>query len=205
MRYSKSLWETAKADPASRGLGVLLVVVLATLILGGYALFSLYSELRTERQQSHKRISELSTEVEQYKYALRNVTPDLSASQKETLSKSAQAALLQSKVQVKAACEDLNAKSSNDLELYNFTFWLADIDDVFRHIKSVDYYLDHPSFTQKDLVSTDASTNFKKGYKGWGCLDSVLVKISFDDPTLRAAPIDFNQCKALQSQSCSAH
>jgi prokaryotic YEATS domain len=205
MKSSKSLSETVKADPLSRALGVVVLVLLATLVLGAYVYYLLYSELRTERGEYNKRINELTAALEQSKYALRSVSPELTAGQRQTLSKAADATFLQSNIKVNAACEKLKEKGPNGLELYNFTFSLSDLDDVFRRIKSVDYFLDHPSFTQKDLISTDASKNFLKSYTGWGCLDSVLVKIAFDDPSLRAAPIDFNQCKALQNQSCSEH
>jgi prokaryotic YEATS domain len=203
MKSSKPLWETVKADPVSRALGVVLLILLATLVLGAYGTYLLYSDLRAQRREHNKRISELSAEVEQYKYELRNVSTELTTAQRQTLSKSTDAALLQSKIQVNAACEDRKEKGPNSLELYNFSFSLTDLDEVFRRIKSVDYFLDHPSFRQKDLISTDPLTNFQKSYKGWGCLDSVLVKITFDDPSLHAAPIDFNQCKSLQNQSCS--
>jgi len=205
MKSSKPLWETVTDNPTSRALIVLLVFLLATLILGAYGFSLLYSDIRVERDQYKKRIADLSAEVEQYKSALRNVSPQLSPAQQRDLPKPADAALLQSKLQVHAACEDLKKKGPNQLVLYYFTFWLTGPDEVLSRINSVDYFLDHPSFTQKDLISKDRLSGFRQGYNGWGCLDSVLVKISFSDSSLHPTPIDFNQCKALENQSCSEH
>jgi hypothetical protein len=189
----------------SRALLVIVGVLLATVLLAAYGIYRQYNEFQVERRQYDSQISQLKAEVSQYRSALRSVTPDLTSAQKQTLTKNVDAAILQSKVNVNASCEDLKTKGANGLELYKFGFWLGDAADTLRHIRSVDYFLDHPSFSQKHNISTDPNANFELSYRGWGCLDSVSVRLTFDDPSIQPAPIDFNQCKALQGQSCSEH
>jgi hypothetical protein len=204
MRSLNSL-SAVRGDSMSRALLVIVGALLVTLLLAAYGIYRQYDEFQNERRQYNSQISQLKAEVSQYRSALRSVAPDLTAAQKQTLTKNVDAAILQSKINVNAACEDLKTKGANGLEIYKFRFWLSDAADALRQIRSVDYFLDHPTFSQKHNISTDPSTNFEQSYRGWGCLDSVSVRITFDDPSVQPAPIDFNQCKALQGQSCSEH
>ncbi len=184
----------------------LVVLITVALVAFSWLIYSLESARKNfslQREAYEKQISTLRDEVNHYKQALASVSPGLSVAQKKDLSPSTEAALLANKIKVIAGCRDLGYKGYRDLEVYNFSISVDAPEEVLSRIESVTYEFNHPSFTEKSLLSNDKATHFQRAYTGWGCLASVLVHVKFSNPAVEAPPIDFNMCKVLQQQTCS--
>ena len=186
---------------------VLVVLITVAVVAFSWLVYSLESARRNfslQRQAYEKQISALREEVNHYQQALASVSPGLSGAQKRDLPPSTEAALLANKIKVVAGCRDLGYKGYRDLEVYNFSISVDAPAEVLSRIESVTYEFNHPSFTEKSLLSNDKATHFQRAYTGWGCLASVLVHVKFSNPAVEAPPIDFNMCKALQEHPCSS-
>lgn len=57
---------------------------------------------------------------------------------------------------------------------YTFTFRLTDTTS-FDEIDKVDYFFNHPTFTNKLVSSTNPSDSFSVSYIGWGCLSTIEI------------------------------
>lgn len=67
-----------------------------------------------------------------------------------------------------------------------------------NEITKVDYFFNNPTFVVQHLDSSDAATHFQVEYRGWGCLQNVIITIY----RASGAPVvlDFEQCKSLGVQ-----
>jgi hypothetical protein len=89
----------------------------------------------------------------------------------------------------------VNAEPIANTKLYNYTIWLDLTDKQKKQIHEVEYQFDHPSFKQKTQVSSDAKKGFLVSYKGWGAIDSVPIKVRYNDG--HSAGTDLDMIKAL--------
>jgi len=64
-----------------------------------------------------------------------------------------------------------------------------------REIKAVIYTFNHPSFTQQEMSSDDPNLNFAVGYRGWGALRLVIIKLVLRNG--RTEEIAFDMADAL--------
>lgn len=78
---------------------------------------------------------------------------------------------------------------------YDFSLWVEVPDAKTQRITSVTYEFNHPTFPQKQQISSDAARRFQVGYRGWGCLRSVIITLKTAEGA--AEKIDFDMCKAL--------
>lgn len=85
-------------------------------------------------------------------------------------------------------------RTSNGPE-FTFRFWLTGPAERLGQIREVVYYMDDPTFKQKEYRSREASSGFAQSYTGWGCLVNVGVTVNYMDQ----APERFNvdMCAAL--------
>ena len=79
---------------------------------------------------------------------------------------------------VKVSVESTGGRTSRGPE-QRFRFRLAAEPELLEKIRNVVYFMDHPTFTQKNYPSSDASSGFEQSYVGWGCLQDVVVTIHF--------------------------
>lgn len=82
-----------------------------------------------------------------------------------------------------------------DLQVYDFSLWLDVPQQWKAKIAEVRYEFNHPSFHQKAQVSSDPTTGFRVGYRGWGCLHIVTISAAMIDGSTNT--IEFDMCKAL--------
>lgn len=82
------------------------------------------------------------------------------------------------------------AESSKSNPLYDFRIWLDLSETQKGQIREVEYKFNHPSFSQKTQVSTDATKGFQVGYRGWGAIDSVPIKVTYRDGQIASASVD---------------
>ena len=78
---------------------------------------------------------------------------------------------------------------------YNFTIYINSPPELLNNIKKVTYDFNHPTFKDPHREVSDPKTRFACFYVGWGCLDSVVVKVFLKDNTEHS--IDFDMCKSL--------
>ncbi len=78
---------------------------------------------------------------------------------------------------------------------YDFSLWLDVPAEQQAGIQRVVYTFNNPTFKQKEYASTDAASGFKVGYTGWGCLDTVHIKIERRGVN---SYIIFKMCDALK-------
>ena len=65
-----------------------------------------------------------------------------------------------------------------------------------KQITSATYTLNHPSLNYVKLASKTSNDGFAVGYTGWGCLQSVLVDVTYSDGSTKQH--DFNMCDAME-------
>jgi hypothetical protein len=87
----------------------------------------------------------------------------------------------------------LEVKGQKDT--YDFSLWLDAPPEQKARIKKVVYLFNHPTFETKEFVSRNKADGFKVGYKGWGCLTNVTIKVKGRDTR---SQISFNMCEALK-------
>jgi hypothetical protein len=80
---------------------------------------------------------------------------------------------------------------------YDFSLWLGVPEEQKAGIRRVVYIFNNPTFKQKEYESQQASDGFRIGYRGWGCLDRVIIRIELQSAN---SHIDFNMCEALKAQ-----
>lgn len=79
---------------------------------------------------------------------------------------------------------------------YRFSVGVAAAQSAIDRIVRVEYRFDHPTFSQKALVSENRGNRFTVSYRGWGCLDQVTAKV-----TLRTGQVvsrTFDMCALLR-------
>jgi hypothetical protein len=78
---------------------------------------------------------------------------------------------------------------------FTFGFSLSGPEERIRQIRQVVYYMDDPTFKQKEYRSVEASSGFAQSYTGWGCLRRVGVTINYRDGASQQFTVDM--CAAL--------
>jgi transcription initiation factor IIF auxiliary subunit len=119
--------------------------------------------------------------------------PDLARTVKGLTPVSARVAPQASSVEVSGL------KTSDGRQVFDFSLWLVVPSDDRNSIQQVSYLFNHPTFRQKTMTSADASTGFRIGYRGWGCLSSVIITITLKDGS--SDKTDFDMCKKLWESS----
>ncbi|HRI07066.1 MAG TPA: hypothetical protein PKW35_04570 [Nannocystaceae bacterium] len=79
--------------------------------------------------------------------------------------------------------------------LYDFSVWLDMPAGVADQIERVTYLLNHPSFRDQNRTVTASEGGFRVSYRGWGCLDSVVVTLQHK--TGERDKMVFNMCDLL--------
>lgn len=88
--------------------------------------------------------------------------------------------------------------TSDGKQIYDFSLWLDIPDQEKAKIQEVSYEFNHPTFRQPRQVSSEPSTGFRVGYRGWGCLSSVIITIRPREG--EPEKIDFDMCRALEAE-----
>lgn len=81
-------------------------------------------------------------------------------------------------------------------QYYDFSIWLGLPSREAGRIGRVSYEFNHPTFTQPRASSTNPADGFRVSYRGWGCLNSVIIQIETTDGSTER--IDFDMCKELR-------
>ncbi len=97
--------------------------------------------------------------------------------------------------EVKATARATGAKTPQGYPVYKFSMYINSPPELLHSITKVTYEFNHPTFSKPLHEVTDARSKFATFYTGWGCLNSVLVKVYLSDNTLQT--IDFNMCKNI--------
>jgi hypothetical protein len=87
---------------------------------------------------------------------------------------------------------------SGEKNSYDFSLWLDVPEDQRQKIKSVTYVLNHPTFAQKEYASSKSEDGFRVGYRGWGCLNTVLIRIERQGA---GSQITFRMCDELMGRT----
>jgi len=94
------------------------------------------------------------------------------------------------------------AQTTSGRAIYKYTLWLEVPAQLKSRIERVQYKLDHPSFAQDTVASSNEADGFAVNYRGWGCLAYVKITVMLKDGKVQ--PIYFNMCKALLAGGSSA-
>jgi hypothetical protein len=95
----------------------------------------------------------------------------------------------------RASASQTAESMTSDRNVYDFAVWLDLPHSVRERVRQVSYTFDHPTFQQKRLTSTDPASGFRAGYRGWGCLSTVLVQVDYRDGPSDRFLLD--QCAAV--------
>jgi len=87
---------------------------------------------------------------------------------------------------------------AGEKDSYDFSLWLDVPVEQRQKIKRVTYVLNHPTFSQKEYVSTKTQEGFPVGYQGWGCLNTVLIRIERQGG---GSQITFRMCDELMGSA----
>lgn len=79
---------------------------------------------------------------------------------------------------------------------FDFSVWVDVPAERKSEIRRVVYTFDHPTFKNKTQTSKDASTGFRVGYRGWGCLTRMVITLEMANG--EKTPLDFDMCSALR-------
>lgn len=82
-----------------------------------------------------------------------------------------------------------------DKGTYHSQIRLSGIEDLKDDITEVVYDRNDPTFKQRFQVVKNKASSFASEYRGWGCLDHLLITIHFKDNSTKQ--IDFSMCKQL--------
>lgn len=89
----------------------------------------------------------------------------------------------------------VSVSETNTENVYNFVIELHGIDAIKDQVSKVVYDLNHSSFKNRYITTTNSSNNFSGGYYGWGCLQNVIVYIYYTDGTYDS--FEVNLCEEL--------
>jgi hypothetical protein len=97
--------------------------------------------------------------------------------------------------EVKASAIATGKQLSQNRPEYRFSAFLNASANTLDQIESVVYTMDHPTFTEKNYVTKDRKSQFARSYVGWGCLDSVEVRIQLKSGQVIKS--EFDMCRSL--------
>ena len=106
---------------------------------------------------------------------------------------------ISARVSPQASSLEVSGQTTGGKQVFDFSVWLNVPAEDRNSIEKVSYLFNHPTFRQNTMISSDASTGFRIGYRGWGCLSSVIITISLKDGS--SDKIDFDMCKKLWESS----
>jgi hypothetical protein len=97
-----------------------------------------------------------------------------------------------------AQARDLHMKGFKGNPVYEFSLLPepASLPTGQAAVAKITYRMDDPSFNDPLLKATPAD-GFRGSYKGWGCLEQVVVLIEYVDPDRSPEIAEFDMCKAL--------
>jgi hypothetical protein len=96
---------------------------------------------------------------------------------------------------LRASAKEVNV--SPDRPIYDFRLWVDGNADALNRIARVKYQFNHPTIKQPVQESSDRASKFSAGYRGWGCLRSVIVTFTLVDSGKNPPPVDFDMCANL--------
>lgn len=89
-------------------------------------------------------------------------------------------------------------ETSDQRPLYQFRLSVEGSPETLSRIARVKYQFNHPTILHPIQESSDRASNFSVGYKGWGCLRSVIVTFTLKDSAQAPPPpVAFDMCAAL--------
>ena len=100
--------------------------------------------------------------------------------------------------ELKATAQANGQKTADGRPVYNFSVYVNSPATTLTSIREVRYHFEHDSFRNKDFRAADRSDKFAARYAGWGCLDSVGVRVIMSDGAEHE--FDFNMCRSLGPQ-----
>ena len=75
----------------------------------------------------------------------------------------------------------LDGITNKGRQIYDYSIWLQTPILLKDRIKKVDYFFDHPSMLKKHRESKESSNGYSVSYRGWGCLEPVLITVHLTD------------------------
>jgi hypothetical protein len=174
------------------------LIVLATLAFGARQLRDVDAKVAAKRQEIARLDGEIASRNQQIA-ALREQTDQLRTGidriSREVV-RSGDRQLVQATRELAPVASWVRPRASvvqQGPNQFVFSLWVdTDRPDA---IQRVTYELNHPSFRDRQLVSSDAASGFRVQYRGWGCLERVVVRVV--TAAGATAPIDFDMCKSL--------
>jgi hypothetical protein len=187
------------------------ITLFGALVVGGAFLFSLWElssvtanvnskkkeldSLTSQAVSTQKQIEVLRANMRQLKRSYARLDTVVAASKNQKLRRAYAEAVPLITVAKPRAQAISSEKGTDERPLYDFSLWL-DVPEGRKHeIASVEYEFNHPTFVQKTQRSSNPSDGFRVSYLGWGCLQSVLVRIHLKDGS--TTTIDFDMCEAV--------
>ncbi len=79
--------------------------------------------------------------------------------------------------------------------IYDFAIFINAPENTLKSIDKVTYLFDHPTFRQREQTTTTPESQFRVGYRGWGCLTKVTATVQYGSG--EQTKMDFNMCKSL--------
>jgi hypothetical protein len=143
----------------------------------------------------------LRGQVDTYAKTLNQVKTDVNQYGGAQLQKTVQqAAPITTEVKLQASKTEVPGNfNPNGAQVYDFKLWVEASRETLAPITSVRYEFNHPTFPPKLKVqeSSNRDDGFRVGYRGWGCLRSVIVTFTLAEPKGAPPKIDFDMCAAL--------
>ena len=180
------------------------------LVVAGLCFFYTLHALLGRRQQliekQQKTIDVLRQENKQSQATIKDLQRRLNGSTPGKLPQHVEPALFTSQVKPMADCIDTGnvMKNERNLKIFDFFVSVKVPPKLVSQIDSVQYEFNHPTFRKTLFQSRDPSSFYQVGYKGWGCLDSVIITFNLKEPSLGTPTMDFDMCAALDQKACRA-
>ena len=90
----------------------------------------------------------------------------------------------------------LDGITNKGRQIYDYSIWLQTPILLKDRIEKVDYFFDHPSMLKKHRESKESSNGYSVSYRGWGCLEPVLITVHLTDGEI--FKLNFYQCTGDQ-------
>ena len=76
-----------------------------------------------------------------------------------------------------------------------YTLWLEIPPGRKREIQSVDYFFNHPTFTEQHMAGDVTTPGFKISYLGWGCMRHLVITLKLRNG--KEKELDFDMCESI--------
>jgi cell division protein FtsB len=77
----------------------------------------------------------------------------------------------------------------------HYSIWLDIPDDRRDEIESVEYFFNHPSFTEPRMAGDPVTPGFRIEYIGWGCMRQLIITLTLK--TGEKKQMDFDMCASI--------